>query len=154
MAIHSSVLAWEIPWTEEPGGLQPMGSQSRTRVKRLNTHTSLRVPSLRPVAQSGPPIPTAPPSLTPSFLPFPRLSDPGPPPLPSAPGSPGARHPRVRYGDSAGGLSASLPSDPNSIAEVGVFLSGEPEPVTVLLKSSLLPDALGPPGAVGFVSTH
>ena len=27
VAIHSSVLAWEIPWTEEPGGLQPMGSQ-------------------------------------------------------------------------------------------------------------------------------
>ena len=26
MAIHSSVLAWEIPWTEEPGGLQSMGS--------------------------------------------------------------------------------------------------------------------------------
>ena len=25
MAIHSSVLAWEIPWTEEPGGLQSMG---------------------------------------------------------------------------------------------------------------------------------
>ena len=25
MAIHFSVLAWEIPWTEEPGGLQPMG---------------------------------------------------------------------------------------------------------------------------------
>ena len=24
---HSSILAWEIPWTEEPGGLQPMGSQ-------------------------------------------------------------------------------------------------------------------------------
>ena len=24
---HSSALAWEIPWTEEPGGLQPMGSQ-------------------------------------------------------------------------------------------------------------------------------
>ena len=29
MAIHSS-LAWEIPWTEEPGRLQPMGSQSQT----------------------------------------------------------------------------------------------------------------------------
>ena len=28
MATHSSTLAWEIPWTEEPGGLQPMGSQS------------------------------------------------------------------------------------------------------------------------------
>ena len=27
MATHSSVLAWEIPWTEEPGGLQFMGSQ-------------------------------------------------------------------------------------------------------------------------------
>ena len=27
MAAHSSVLAWEIPWTEEPGGLQSMGSQ-------------------------------------------------------------------------------------------------------------------------------
>ena len=27
MAIHSSVLAWRIPWTEEPGGLQSMGSQ-------------------------------------------------------------------------------------------------------------------------------
>ena len=27
MATHSSTLAWEIPWTEEPGGLQSMGSQ-------------------------------------------------------------------------------------------------------------------------------
>ena len=27
MTIHSSVLAWEIPWTEDPGGLQSMGSQ-------------------------------------------------------------------------------------------------------------------------------
>ena len=27
MAIHSSILAWEIPWTEKPGGLQSMGSQ-------------------------------------------------------------------------------------------------------------------------------
>ena len=26
MATYSSMLAWEIPWTEEPGGLQPMGS--------------------------------------------------------------------------------------------------------------------------------
>ena len=30
MATHTSILAWEIPWTEEPGGLQAMGSQSRT----------------------------------------------------------------------------------------------------------------------------
>jgi len=27
MAIHSSILAWRILWTEEPDGLQPMGSQ-------------------------------------------------------------------------------------------------------------------------------
>ena len=27
MATHSNILAWRIPWTEEPGGLQSMGSQ-------------------------------------------------------------------------------------------------------------------------------
>ena len=27
MATHSSILAWKIPWTEEPGGLQSVGSQ-------------------------------------------------------------------------------------------------------------------------------
>ena len=31
MATRSSILAWEIPWAEEPGGLQSMGSQSQTR---------------------------------------------------------------------------------------------------------------------------
>ena len=30
MATHSSILAWKISWTEEPGGLQSMGSQSWT----------------------------------------------------------------------------------------------------------------------------
>ena len=32
MATHSSTLTWKIPWTEEPGRLQSMGSQSRTRL--------------------------------------------------------------------------------------------------------------------------
>ena len=32
MAIHSSILSWRIPWTEEPGRLQSIGSQSRTRL--------------------------------------------------------------------------------------------------------------------------
>ena len=32
MATRSSILAWEIPWTEEPGGLQSMGLQSQTRL--------------------------------------------------------------------------------------------------------------------------
>ena len=27
MAVHSSILAWRIPWTEEPGGLKSMGHQ-------------------------------------------------------------------------------------------------------------------------------
>ena len=31
MATHSSILAWEIPWREEPGGLQCMGSQGVRR---------------------------------------------------------------------------------------------------------------------------
>ena len=28
MATHSSILAWKMPWTEEPGGLQSMGTQT------------------------------------------------------------------------------------------------------------------------------
>ena len=36
MATHSSVLAWRIPGTGEPGGLPSMGLQSRTRLKRLS----------------------------------------------------------------------------------------------------------------------
>ena len=32
MATNSSILAWEIPWTEEPGGLQSLGLQSQTRL--------------------------------------------------------------------------------------------------------------------------
>ena len=32
MAVHSSILAWRIPWTEEPGGLRSMGWQSQTQL--------------------------------------------------------------------------------------------------------------------------
>ena len=61
MAPHSSTLAWQIPWTEEPGRLQFMGSQSRTRLsdfpftfhlhaleKEMATHSSVlawRIPA-------------------------------------------------------------------------------------------------------------
>ena len=54
MAIHSSTLAWKIPWTEEPGRLQSMGSQSWTQLsdftftfhfhaleKEMATHSSV-----------------------------------------------------------------------------------------------------------------
>ena len=42
MATHSSILAWKIAWTEEPGGLQSMGSQ---RVKHVGVteHTHIHV---------------------------------------------------------------------------------------------------------------
>ena len=33
IATHSSIPAWRIPWTEEPGGLQSMGSQSQRQLK-------------------------------------------------------------------------------------------------------------------------
>ena len=63
MAPHSSTLAWKILWTEEPGGLQSMGSLSRTRLsdftftfhfhaleKELATYSSVlawRIPGTR-----------------------------------------------------------------------------------------------------------
>ena len=62
MAAHSSALAWRIPWTEEPGRLQSMGSQSRTQLsnftftfhfhaleKEMETHFSVlawRIPGM------------------------------------------------------------------------------------------------------------
>ena len=43
MATHSSILVWRIPWTEEPGGLWSVGSQSWIWLKQLGTHASLMV---------------------------------------------------------------------------------------------------------------
>ena len=40
MATHSSILAWKIPWTEEPDRSQSMGSQSQTCL-RTNTHMTV-----------------------------------------------------------------------------------------------------------------
>ena len=40
LATRSSILAWTIPWTEEPGGLQPMGSQRVRQDRGTNTFTS------------------------------------------------------------------------------------------------------------------
>ena len=41
MAPHRSTLAWKIPWTEEPGGLQSMGSRRLDTTERLHFHFSL-----------------------------------------------------------------------------------------------------------------
>ena len=40
MATHSSVLAWRIPWTEEPGGLQPMGRKESGTTEQLTLSLS------------------------------------------------------------------------------------------------------------------
>ena len=41
MATHSSILAWRIPWTEEPGGLQSMGSYRVGHSDLAHTHAIL-----------------------------------------------------------------------------------------------------------------
>ena len=42
MAIHSSILAWRIPWTEEPGSLQPLGvSKSQTQLIKEHFHSHI-----------------------------------------------------------------------------------------------------------------
>ena len=39
MATHSSVLAWKLPWTEEPSGLQSMECKEPDMIEPLSTHT-------------------------------------------------------------------------------------------------------------------
>ena len=39
-ATHSSILAWRMPWTEDPGGLQSIASHSQIQLKRLSTRES------------------------------------------------------------------------------------------------------------------
>ena len=54
MATHSSILAWRIPWTEEPGGLQSTGvTKSGTQLKQLSMHTVRLTPSGNPVFCGG-----------------------------------------------------------------------------------------------------
>ena len=38
MATHSNTLAWKTPWTEEPGGLQPMGHQESDTTEHAPKH--------------------------------------------------------------------------------------------------------------------
>ena len=62
MATHSIILAWKIPWTEEPGCLLSMGSQSRTR---LSDFTSL--PFFLPLTASEPVLSISPLVLVPAL---------------------------------------------------------------------------------------
>ena len=63
MATHSSILAWRIPWTQKPGGLQSMGSQRAGHSWATNTHiqfSSVVSDSLRPhgLQHTRPPCPS------------------------------------------------------------------------------------------------
>ena len=57
MANHSSILAWRIPWTEEPGGLQSVGSQ-RVGPDWVPEPTGMQMSRELPVAQwvKNPPV--------------------------------------------------------------------------------------------------
>ena len=55
MANHSGILAWKIPWTEEPGGLQPLGSQ-RVRYDWGCTHTQMMVINCDVLVNLWPPV--------------------------------------------------------------------------------------------------
>ena len=55
MATHSSILAWKIPWTEEPGGLLSMGLQ-RVRLESLGiplTASTLQPSTIVPIPLAG-----------------------------------------------------------------------------------------------------
>ena len=49
MATHSCILVWEIPWTEEPGGLQSVGSKKswHERVSKQRTEVEKKISLLR-----------------------------------------------------------------------------------------------------------
>ena len=47
MATHSSVLAWRIPWTEEPGGYSPRGRKESDTTERLSAHTRIQLSQQR-----------------------------------------------------------------------------------------------------------
>ena len=47
MATYSSILAWEIPWTEEPGRLQSMGSQSQKGLSDYNNNNKINYTAVK-----------------------------------------------------------------------------------------------------------
>ena len=56
MTTHSSILAWRIPWTEGPGGLQSIGLKSQARLKQvitITTTTSLMSAKLFPISNNS-----------------------------------------------------------------------------------------------------
>ena len=149
MATHSSILARRVPWTEEPGGLQSMGSQrvGHDWPRKHRAHTRVTEPNRFPrrcilcwspscPLPSGPQHP--PPTNTSSSHPVPRLSEP-PGVIPASPGPgvsrlslsswPHRREGPVPLGTQAGccpwGRPALCPSGA-SAASLGPLLEQEP----------------------------
>ena len=54
MATHSSILVWEIPWTEEPGGLQSSGSQRVRQALSMNIFNLPNISNPKSQPLSGP----------------------------------------------------------------------------------------------------
>ena len=75
MATHSSILAWKIPWLEEPGGLQSTGLQSWTRLSDFTFffQSLLKLMSIESVMASNHPILCRPLLLPPSIFPSIRV---------------------------------------------------------------------------------
>ena len=46
MAIHSGILAWRIPWTEEPGGLHAVHGVIKSQTRLSDSHTQRKRPTL------------------------------------------------------------------------------------------------------------
>ena len=53
MATHSSILAWRIPWTEEPGGLQSMGGKKSDMIERLTLSLFIPPEGIKAKGQAG-----------------------------------------------------------------------------------------------------
>ena len=53
MATHPSILAWEIPWTEEPGTLQWMGLRKSGTTELTHTHTHKKLKSVQSVPKAS-----------------------------------------------------------------------------------------------------
>ena len=104
----SSIPAWRIPWTEEPGGLQSMGLQSQTRLKPLGMHADL------PTWHSG----------RENWL-CAQLDVGGPPghrggrPAPGQPGEARARAPAILQRTGSGLCQAGLPTGPRKAPSPG-----------------------------------
>ena len=54
MANHSSILAWKIPWTEEPGGLQSMGCRELGRTEQLTLRNKENILPILYVVEPSP----------------------------------------------------------------------------------------------------